>query len=125
MQHPAIVEHPGVAGLQPPLDAEAGFPAKPDEVPVRTIIPGDLIFRRVERPAADVRIDLRELLRRFSSRLGTSPKAFYIDLRLTLACRLLENTDQSVSTIAATCGLDFARAFKQRFGMNPSELRHL
>ena len=98
-------------------------------MPVRTIIPGDLIFRRVERPAADARIGLRELLRRFSSRLGTSPKAFYIDLRLTLARRLLENTDQSVSTIAATCGFicgsDFARAFKQRFGMNPSELRHL
>jgi AraC family carnitine catabolism transcriptional activator len=83
----------------------------------------------IEAIAADAHIGPRELLRRFSSRLGTSPKAFYIDLRLTLARRLLENTDHSVSAIAAACGFisgsDFARAFKQRFDMTPSEFRRL
>jgi AraC family transcriptional regulator, glycine betaine-responsive activator len=119
-------------GREPQHMVSAGRLAWQDPVLIGTI---RLMEANIETPisieaiAADARISPRELLRRFSSKLGTSPKAFYIDLRLTLARRLLENTDQSVSAIAAACGFisgsDFARAFKLRFGMTPSELRRL
>src|SRR5690349_1588724 len=65
----------------------------------------------IEAIAADVGVGARELQRRFSSRLGTSPKAFYTDLRLTLARRLLESTDRSVSAVATACGLVSGSAF--------------
>src|SRR5439155_441758 len=74
--------------------------------------------------AAKVGIGERELLRRFSSKLKLSPKAYYTILRLALARRLLEHTEHPVSAVAVTCGFGsasaFARAFRERFGLNPS-----
>jgi transcriptional regulator GlxA family with amidase domain len=77
--------------------------------------------------AAAVGIGQRELLRRFTRTLKLSPKAYYATLRLALARRLLEHTQHTVSEIAATCGFGsasaLARAFRERFGMNPSSFR--
>jgi transcriptional regulator GlxA family with amidase domain len=81
----------------------------------------------IEAIAAGVGIGSRELLRRFRGTLKLSPKAYYTILRLALARRLLEHTDHPMSTIAATCGFGsasaFARAFRERFGVNPSSFR--
>jgi AraC family carnitine catabolism transcriptional activator len=69
----------------------------------------------------------RELLRRFTKTLGSGPKAYYVDLRLRLARRLLEHGDQPVSAVAASCGFPsasaFARLFRRRFGRTPSAFR--
>ena len=71
----------------------------------------------------------RELSRRFAVKLGTSPKTYYTDLRLTLGRRLLDHTERAVSDIALTCGFGsgsaFARAFRATFGTSPSDLRRL
>jgi transcriptional regulator GlxA family with amidase domain len=81
----------------------------------------------IETIAARVGIGARELLRRFRVKLKLSPKAYYAILRLALARRLLEHTDHKVSEIALTCGFGsasaFARAFRERFGVNPSTFR--
>jgi AraC family transcriptional regulator, glycine betaine-responsive activator len=81
----------------------------------------------IEAIAATVGIGSRELLRRFTVTLKLSPKAYYTILRLALARRLLEHTDHPVSEIAVTCGFGsasaFARAFRERFGVNPSTFR--
>ena len=69
----------------------------------------------------------RELQRRFVASLGTSPKKYYLELQLVLARRLLEHADMPVVEIAAGCGFAsgsaFARAFRARFGINPSDFR--
>jgi AraC family transcriptional regulator, glycine betaine-responsive activator len=69
----------------------------------------------------------RELLRRFRLKLQTSPKGYYSNLRLGLGRRLLEHTDRPISEVALATGFGsasaFARAFRGRFGMNPSVLR--
>ncbi len=81
----------------------------------------------IEAIAEAVGIGSRELLRRFTGKLKLSPKAYYTVLRLALGRRLLEHTEHQVSAIAATCGFGsasaFARAFRERFGMNPSTFR--
>jgi transcriptional regulator GlxA family with amidase domain len=92
-----------------------------------------LMEENIENPmsinaiAESVGIGSRELLRRFSVKLKLSPKAYYAILRLTLARRLLEHTERPASEIAVTCGFGsasaFARAFRERFGMNPSTFR--
>jgi AraC family transcriptional regulator, glycine betaine-responsive activator len=69
----------------------------------------------------------RELHRRFHAQLGTSPSAYYAELRLFLARRLLEHTDHPVSRVAVMSGFGsgsaFARAFRARFGVAPSSVR--
>jgi len=92
-----------------------------------------LMEENIENPlsinaiAASVGIGERELLRRFSTKLKLSPKAYYTILRLALARRLLEHPEYPVSAVAVTCGFGsasaFARAFRERFGMNPSTFR--
>jgi len=92
-----------------------------------------LMEENIENPmsinaiAEGVGIGARELLRRFSVKLNLSPKAYYTILRLALARRLLEHTEHPVSEIAIPCGFGsasaFARAFRERFGMNPSTFR--
>ena len=81
----------------------------------------------VEAIAAELGIGPRALLQRFTATLGTGPKAYYAELRLTLARRLLENTDRSVNDIAADCGFAsgsaLARAFRTRYGVNPAGAR--
>ena len=77
--------------------------------------------------AARAGVGTRELLRRFRQRLATSPKAYYTGLRLTLARRLLEHGEQSVSEVALACGFAspsaFARAFREKFASSPSDFR--
>jgi transcriptional regulator GlxA family with amidase domain len=72
-------------GREPQHMVSAGRLAWQDPMLIRAI---RLMEANIETPvsieaiAADVGVGPRELLRRLSSRLGTSPKAFYTDLRL-------------------------------------------
>ena len=81
----------------------------------------------IEAIAAGVGIGARALLRRVPVKLQLRPQAYVPILRLALARRLLEHTDHPVSEIAVTCGFgsasSFARAFRERFGINPSNFR--
>lgn len=82
----------------------------------------------VVRIAARAAIGVRDLERRFRRHLGTSPGAYYRSLRLSLVRRLLEETDLSVSEIAARSGFNsasaLARAFRARYGLSPRRVRH-
>lgn len=81
----------------------------------------------VESIAKKVGIGARELQRRFSMRLGTTPLRFFNDMRLSIGYRLLEHTDRTVEEIAVSCGFEsgsaFARAFRARFNRAPTSLR--
>jgi transcriptional regulator GlxA family with amidase domain len=89
--------------------------------------------RNIETPVAvselarEAGIGARELHRRFVAALRTSPQAYYAELRLQLARRLLEHTDHPVSRVAMMSGFAsgsaFARAFRVQHGMSPSAVR--
>ena len=64
------------------------------------------------------------LMKRF---FGVTPGQFIAKTRVTLASRLLRETDQSVAAIAVACGFydhsAFTRAFRKLTGKTPTELR--
>jgi transcriptional regulator GlxA family with amidase domain len=70
---------------------------------------------------------LRTLQARFRGQLGQSPHAYYLDLRLSAAKRMLEQSAASVAEVATAHGFGsasaFARAFRQRFGVSPLAAR--
>ena len=63
----------------------------------------------------------------FKASLGVSPMAYLMNLRLSRASILLDIPALSISEIASKCGISdvyyFSKAFKQKYGVSPSEFR--
>lgn len=63
----------------------------------------------------------------FKKRTGLSPQDYLIQVRLTHAKKLLEETDYLIQDIAEQCGYDdaltFSKAFRQLFGVSPRGYR--
>lgn len=63
----------------------------------------------------------------FRQKMGVSPTAYLIRLRLRAACELLESTDIPVKQIARMVGYDdphfFSKLFKKHVGSSPNEWR--
>lgn len=80
-------------------------------------------------PAIARRVNLsdRTLELQFKAALGLTPHAYYLDLRLNAARRLLLQSPSDASTIADASGFasasSLARAFRRKYGQSPSELR--
>jgi transcriptional regulator GlxA family with amidase domain len=72
-------------------------------------------------------ISVRQVERLFREHLGSSPKSFYLDLRLAKARTLLRRTLGSLRTIALECGFGspshFCHAYKRRYGIPPTHER--
>ena len=72
-------------------------------------------------------ISVRQVERLFREHLNSSPKAFYLDLRLAKARTLLRGTLGSLRTIALECGFGspshFCHAYKRRYGIPPTHER--
>lgn len=69
----------------------------------------------------------RQYTRIFKEVYGTSPIEYVISCRLTLACRMMKNTQKSILEICMSCGfgdkVSFSRLFKNRYGITPGEYR--
>ncbi|MGH7125917.1 MAG: GlxA family transcriptional regulator [Stellaceae bacterium] len=82
---------------------------------------------RITRIAAEIGLSARSMQALFTRHLGTAPRAYYLDLRLDAARRLLQQTQRSLMEIAVACGFvsasAFSRAFRRRYGRSPRELR--
>lgn len=69
----------------------------------------------------------RSFSRLFKQELGTSPAAFIREQRLTVACSLLCEGDNSLKQIARSTGFSstavFSNAFKRKFGLSPEDYR--
>jgi transcriptional regulator GlxA family with amidase domain len=74
--------------------------------------------------AKEVGISTRQLERLFRKYLNTSPKVYYMELRLEKARNLLLQTNMSITEICVACGFNstshFSKCYRRRFGMSPS-----
>lgn len=72
-------------------------------------------------------ISPRQVERLFREHIGSSPKTFYLDLRLAKARTLLRRTLGSLRTVALECGFGspshFCHAYKRRYGIPPTHER--
>lgn len=75
------------------------------------------------RIADEIGLSSRQLERLFGKFLNTTPKKYYMELRLDRARLLLLQTEMSVSEVAYGCGFEspghFARVFKAAYGVSP------
>lgn len=69
----------------------------------------------------------RECFRAFHECLHTTPVAYIKSYRLRMACHLLQNSGEAVTTIGQLCGLGsssyFGKEFRRHFGCTPLEYR--
>lgn len=77
--------------------------------------------------AAVVGLSRRQLERQFRHHMSITPLKYYLNLRVATAHKLLQQTELSVSQVAAATGFDslehFSRVYKSRFGCPPSRDR--
>jgi len=93
----------------------------------------DLMAKAIEVPvpiaslARKVGLSTRMLEKLFLRMVGKTPGAFYLDLRLSDARRLVIDTRKSMTEIATITGFGsssaFSRAFRARFGQTPRSAR--
>jgi transcriptional regulator GlxA family with amidase domain len=78
--------------------------------------------------AGRVGISSRQIERLFRDQIGTTPKAFYLELRLARARTLLRQTISPILGVALECGFQstshFCHAYKRVFGVAPTHERH-
>jgi transcriptional regulator GlxA family with amidase domain len=81
----------------------------------------------IARIAAETGLSARSLQTLFARHLGAAPHAYYLDLRLDAARRLLQQSRRSIVEIAVACGFasasGFSRAFRHRYQRSPRDLR--
>lgn len=69
----------------------------------------------------------RQYTRIFKEAYGVSPMEYVINCRLTLACRMMKNSNKTLTEICATCGfgdkVSFSRLFKKRYHITAGEYR--
>lgn len=72
-------------------------------------------------------VSRRQLERLFQQYLETSPSRYYLELRITYARRLLQQTNKSIIEVAVASGFvsasHFSNCFKDYFGASPSSFR--
>ncbi|MGU7774540.1 GlxA family transcriptional regulator [Burkholderia sp. MR1-5-21] len=80
-----------------------------------------------ESLAQAVGLSTRQLERQFKRHTATAPLQYYLGLRVATAHQLLQQTELSVSQVAAATGFEsiehFSRVYKARFGCPPSRDR--
>ncbi|WP_028696487.1 GlxA family transcriptional regulator [Pseudomonas cremoricolorata] len=92
-----------------------------------------LMNERMEHPlstealASMVSITARQLERLFRLHLSSTPKRFYLDLRLDKARQLLRQTELSITEVSLACGFEsasyLARRYSARFACTPRQDR--
>jgi transcriptional regulator GlxA family with amidase domain len=92
-----------------------------------------LMERNLEQPlrlpilSSELNLSQRQLERLFQRYTGVSPLRYYVDVRLDRARGLVTQTEMQITEVAAACGfgsaVQFSRAYKQRFGLPPSQDR--
>lgn len=97
--------------------------------PVREVIA--LMESNLEEPldldqlAQCVKLSRRQIQRFFQNQIGTPPQKYYLELRLTEAKRLIQNSRFAMIDVAIACGFvsagHFSRRYSALFGHPPSK----
>lgn len=73
--------------------------------------------------AEDIGISTRQLERLFGKYLNTTPKKYFMEMRLERARNLLIQSEASVTDVAMACGFEspghFSRVYRTMFGITP------
>lgn len=93
----------------------------------------DLMRNNIEEPLTleellhYANVSRRQLERLFQNHLETSPSRYYLELRITYARRLLQQTNKPIIEVAIASGFvsssHFSNCFKDYFGVAPSNFR--
>jgi len=91
------------------------------------------MFRHIQQPipvsdiAARLGVSPKQLRARCLRAAGKTPSQYFLDVRLTVARDLLKSTTMSITEISIAAGFGshagFSRAYRQAFGMTPSQSR--
>lgn len=119
---------PGDEGQLPETREPVGYAAPPK---LRDAIV--IMERTLETPlkiseiAEQLDLSQRQMERLFRTHTRVSPIRYYVDVRLDRARGLVTQTEMPISEVAVACGfgsaVQFARTYKQRFGIPPSQDR--
>ena len=81
----------------------------------------------MEDLVAVIGLSRRQIERLFKTHLKSSPRRYYLELRVTQARRLLLQSNASITDVAIACGFvtssHFSNCFKDYFGYAPSRVR--
>lgn len=77
--------------------------------------------------ARETGVSPRQIERLFERYLATTPRRYYLSLRLERARQLILQTALPITTIALSCGFEaashFSKCFRERYGLPPNRLR--
>ncbi|MYM59859.1 helix-turn-helix domain-containing protein [Vibrio sp. OCN044] len=137
-----ITSQPNSNAVREILSCDRGIPLNskpqlqtclPDSAPAIVKEANQLMVSNLDEPlhvediARYLKISRRKLERLFKTHIQTSPSKYYLELRLTYARQLLLQSEDSISTIAASTGFSstthFSRCFKEFFSVSPSVMR--
>ncbi|MCQ2442215.1 MAG: AraC family transcriptional regulator [Oscillospiraceae bacterium] len=112
------------------LSEQTGFAHNPyDEIELAIAYFNENYHKKIviEDYAASRNMSKGWFIRSFKARMNMTPVQYLLSIRLDNAQTLLEQTDYSISRIAAMVGYDnplyFTRRFSIAYGMSPSEYR--
>ncbi len=84
---------------------------------------------RLEDFAREAGMSVSHFSDRFRAQTGQSPMAYFIQLRMRLACRLLDLSNKPVKAVALEVGYRdpyyFSRVFKKSMGISPDNYRDI
>ncbi|MBI1905009.1 MAG: GlxA family transcriptional regulator [Rhodocyclales bacterium] len=91
-----------------------------------------LMKNNIEEPlsiddlARHAQVSRRRIDRLFQRYLNTTPSRYYLETRLTRARRLLQQTNEPITSVAIACGFTsaphFSRCYREFFGVSPSQV---
>lgn len=121
----------GTAGISRPLGHAEGCPVPSQHREMSAVVAA--IYQcldrelRVSEIAEAANISVSTLERTFKEHMGTTPKKFITQAKISTACERLISSDLSVKEISASVGFtdnaSFTRSFKRLMGLSPTEYR--
>ncbi|MEK0447923.1 MAG: hypothetical protein RL088_191 [Verrucomicrobiota bacterium] len=119
----------GLAGVLRPYDGAGPSPGDYHRLtPVMEYVLANFGVSITVRALAKIaHLSVSQLQREFGRLFGMTPMEYLIRVRLLVARRQMEETDEPIGNIAISCGFHdqshFARYFRSRVGMTPGEYR--